>query len=404
MKLTKLSLITVFAISGLYADGDTTPTPEPSAESSTTVDGKVVLYSITSDDQVDDGGNAIDILDGESTAAAASATLNLSQKIVDGISANFSAVGVVNLLGADTNPSYIDYFEGDKASGYLNVANLTGTYGGTSVVLGRQLLDTPMLGGYDWVMAPSAFQAYTLTNKPAEGLTLVASYVEKMRANNSGDTWTPISDGDAHNYALGAAFSNGFDANFWYYNIDALNYTQVYADAGYEVASLRFDGQYILTQYDVAPVATGITDDSMAVGVKASVELSGVSLMAAYTSVSDNVVGSANQADALFSKDGLYASSWNTLASTIQTDALKVEASAEVDSVSATVSYAQYDLTVPTGVTDDASELDVIVGYQAMENLKFDLVYTNTDYMDDTASDDTDEAAQAIEAVATYSF
>ena len=60
------------------------------------------------------------------------------------------------------NDKDIGYFEQDGRSGaFFNVANITATFADTTLVLGRQLLNTPMLSGFDWLLAPGSFEAYT---------------------------------------------------------------------------------------------------------------------------------------------------------------------------------------------------------------------------------------------------
>ncbi len=120
---------------------------------------------------------------GDDSQLAFGATLDVSHKFTDWLTANFSALGYVNTMNED----FLGYFEQDgKAGAFFNVANLTATYGDTTVVLGRQLLGTPMLQGYDWLLAPASFEAYTLMNNSIENVTLVGAYVTKVRAKQHG--------------------------------------------------------------------------------------------------------------------------------------------------------------------------------------------------------------------------
>ncbi len=395
MKLTKLSLIAAFAISGLYAGGDVPPPPPPAAEPATTVDGNAKLYYYTTNNFDTD-----DLFAAENSAAAAAVTINVSHKIMDGITANFTAVGYTDLgdsLGEYKmeNGNLWATTASPVSGGYFNVANLTATFGDTTLVLGRQLLDTPMVGSFDWLLAPTGFQAYTVVNKSVEGLTLVASYIEKIRPVDNGDNWIDLTDiknpdGDSDNYALGAAYSNGFDVSVWYYNVDAGDYTQVYADAGYEISGVKLNAQYVMTDYNDDTV-----DDSTAFGVKVAGEVSGINLSAAYVSIADNIAGYVG-------RDSLYTSSWNFFAANSATDSYKVAASTELYGVSATVSYADYDAA--DDVADDMSELDVILGYKVMDNLSLDVIYSMTDYINPSAVDDSDDADTAVEIIATYTF
>jgi len=266
--------------------------------------------------------------------------------------------------------------EGSETGAFFNVANLTGTFGGTTLVVGRQLLDTPMLGGFDWLLAPGAFEAATIVNKSVSNLTLVASYVNKWRGNNTGSTFAKLKD---DNFAVGAAYSDGFDASVWYYNVDVADYTQVYADAGYTFSNVTLNGQYIATNYSAG-------EDSTAFGVKVGTEVAGINLSAAYTDVSDAVTG-------FVGVDSLYTSSWNLFASTVVDASWKVAAAGKIVGISTELSYAGYG--------DEGSELDFILGYDATDALNLGVVFTATDYTFDDASDD---AENALEVFATYSF
>lgn len=372
MKMTKLSFAASLAVSVAFAGGDITPV-EATVEApvavadcnkDTTIAGKAVAYYYTVEgDQ--------DLFDKTNSQIGTAITLDVSHKLFDGISANFSALGYTNLGDKEAT-----YMEGSETGAFFNVANLTGTFGGTTLVVGRQLLDTPMLGGFDWLLAPGAFEAATIVNKSVSNLTLVASYVNKWRANNTGSTFAKLKD---DNFAVGAAYSDGFDASVWYYNVDVADYTQVYADAGYTFSNVTLNGQYIATDY-----AAG--EDSTAFGVKVGTEVAGINLSAAYTDVSDAATG-------FVGVDSLYTSSWNVFASTVVDASWKVAAAGKIVGISTELSYAGYG--------DEGSELDLILGYDATDALNLGVVFTATDYTFDDASDD---AENALEVFATYSF
>lgn len=374
MKFTKLSLVAALAVSSAFAGGDIAPV-EPVVEapvaaeacnSNTTINGKAQLYYYTDD--------AVGLFDNASSALGAAVTLDVSHKIMDGITANFTAVGFTNLI--DDN-----YMEGIETDGFFNVANITATFADTTLVAGRQLLDTPMLGGFDWLLAPGSFEAYTLVNKSISNLTVVASYVAKWRPNNSGYQFIDLTDiGDGNNWTLGAAYSDAFDASIWYYNVDAFNYTQVYADAGMDFSGVKLAGQFIYTDWDSA-------DSSTAVGLKASGSAAGFDLMAAYENVSDNTVG-------FVGRDSLYTSSWNTFTSNSVGNAFKIEAAKEFGGVSATASYAYYEYDQGN---DEGHEIDVILGYGITDCISVDAIYSNTDY-------GTGDDINALELIATYKF
>ncbi|QOR61322.1 OprD family outer membrane porin [Sulfurovum sp. ST-21] len=375
MKLTKLSLVAALAISTAVAGGDIAPVEPvveaPAAEAcnaNTTINGKAQLYYYTDD--------SIDLFDKDSSELGAAVTLDITHKINENISANFTAVGYTNLI--DENYP----MEGQTTGAYLNVANITASYENTTFILGRQLLDTPMLGGFDWLLAPGSFEAYTVANSSIENITLVGSYVKAWRPNNSGNDFIDLTNiGDGNNWTVGAAYDNKtLNGSIWYYNVDAAAYTQVYVDAGYNFASVQLAAQYVNTDYDTAI-------DSDLFGVKIAGELAGFSLMAAYANVSDNIAGYVG-------RDTIYTSSWNTFTSNSVGDAFKVEAANEFNGLSATASYAYYEYEQST---DNGHEFDLILGYGLTNCISADLVYSNTNY---GSADDIN----ALEIIATYKF
>lgn len=371
MKFTRLSLVAALAVSSAFAGGDIAPV-EPVVEapvaeacnSNTTISGKAQLYYYTDD--------SVDLFDNASSALGAAATVDVSHKIIDGITANLTAVGYTNLI--DDN-----YMEGKETGAFLNVANITATFADTTLVAGRQLLDTPMLGGFDWLLAPGAFEAYTLVNNSISGLTLVGSYVAKWRPNNTGDDFIDLTDSGDH-WTVGAAYSGAFDASVWYYNVDAFNYTQVYADAGVEFSGIKIAGQYVGTDYDTAT-------DSSAFGAKVSTSLGAFDLMAAYNNVADNETG-------FVGRDTLYTSSWNTFTSNVMGNSFKAEAAGTFGKLSASASYAYYEYD---RTDDEGQEIDVILGYSFTDCISIDAIYSNTDY-------GIGEDTNALEFIATYKF
>ncbi|HIP17849.1 MAG TPA: hypothetical protein EYG78_00750 [Sulfurovum sp.] len=378
MKFTKLSLVAALAVSAAFAGGDIEPVAAPVAEfPQTTIGGKATAYYSTDD-------SVVDMFDKESSALGTAITLDVSHKFNANIAANVTAVGFANVLddGIFSFQTAGEYFEGEKSGAYFNVANITANYGGTTVVLGRQLLNTPMLSGFDWLLAPGAFEAYTAVNSSIENLTFVGSYVRTFRANNSGTDFATL-DGD--NWTVSAAFDNdALSGSVWYYNIDAGSYTQVYADAGYNFGVAKVMGQYVYTDID--------NDEASNVfGVKATATLGAFNLMAAYVNVSDNT------ARWVGIMDGLYTSSWNSTTGSSMGNNFKVEAGTEFAGITASVSYAYYEYDDLT-TDNEGSEIDVILGYNITDTIDINAVYTNTDWGYNT------DAINALEIYANYKF
>jgi hypothetical protein len=380
MKFTKLSLVAALAVSAAVAGGDIAPV-EPVVEApkvlnNTTINGKLTGYYYTDD--------VVDLFDNDSSEFGLAATLDVTHHFTKNIAMNFSAVGYVNTIKRGYQ------MEGDNNGAFINVANLTATFADTTFILGRQLLDTPMLGGFDWLLAPGAFEAYTISNNSIENLTLVGSYVRTWRQNNTGDEWIDLTDlDDGNNWTLGAAYDNKtISGSIWYYNVDAGaavrpdKYAQIYVDAGYNFGSVQLAAKYANTNYDAA-------DDSDLFGVKVAGEVAGITLMAAYANVSDNTAG-------FVGRDTVYTSSWNTFTSNSVGDAFKVEASAEFIGISATTSYAYYEYE-NSATDDEGHEFDLILAYNITDAIDANIVYSNTNY-------GTPDDVNAIEIYANYKF
>lgn len=371
--MTKLSLAAILAVSAAFAGGDIAPV-EPVVEApvveaaacnaNTTINGKAVAYYYTDD--------SVDFFDNESSSLGLAATLDVTHKFNDNIAANFTAVGFTNAISDN-------YMEGQKSGAYFNVANITATFADTTAVLGRQLINSPMFSGYDWLLAPAAFEAYTLVNNSISNVTLVGTYVTKMRGNNAGPDFVTL-DGD--NYALGAVYgADALSASVWYYNIDAYGankYTQVYVDGGYDFGVANVAAQYVATNYDLG-------QDSNAYGIKVGTTLAGFDLYAAYVDVSDRAAG-------FVSNNGLYTAQWNSAATSLDSDgsSWKIDASTEFSGVSAEVSYADYNTA--------GEEFDVILGYGLTKCISLDAIYANTKYTE------AEDATQQLEFAATYKF
>ncbi len=371
--MTKLSLVAILAVSAVFAGGDIAPV-EPVVETpvveatacnaNTTIDGKAVAYYYTDD--------TVDLFDNKSSSLGLAATLNVKHNFTENIAANFTAVGYTNAI----NENYL--MDAQKTGAYFNVANITATFAGTTAVLGRQLVDTPMFGGYDWLLAPGAFESYTLVNNSISNVTLVGAYVAKWRPNNSGSDFITL-DGD--NWTVGAVYgADALSASVWYYNIDAYGankYTQVYVDAGYDFGVANVAAQYASTDYDLG-------QDSDAYGIKIGATLAGFDLYAAYNDVSDRAAG-------FVGRTGLYTAQWNSAAYFNDIgSSWKVDASTKFAGISAEVSYADYDVA--------GDELNLILGYDVTKCISLDAVYVNY------TLDEVQDATNQLEFVATYKF
>ncbi|MCK4442823.1 MAG: hypothetical protein KAU90_12520 [Sulfurovaceae bacterium] len=213
----------------------------------------------------------------------------------------------------------------------------------------------------------------TIVNKSIDKVTIIASYINKLRANNSGDNFIQLKD---KNYAFGLAYSDDISANLWYYNVDQENYTQVYGDISGKVDDITLSIQGVSTNYD-----TG--DDSTAYGVKISNKIDDMELSVAYDDTSNRTSG-------MVEVDSIYTSSWNIFASQDIGSSWKVEGSKDISGINASMSYADYETL--------GNEFDLVLGYKIADNALLDVIFTNTKYDEDS------DAENALEIIGTYTF
>lgn len=95
-----------------------------------------------------------------------------------------AAYYVTNDLGLrSSNPKKTDayMFDVDKAPySVLGEASLEYKNGVSTLLFGRQEIDTPIVSTYDYRIIPNLFEAYTYTNNKVENTTLILSYITKM--------------------------------------------------------------------------------------------------------------------------------------------------------------------------------------------------------------------------------
>ncbi|MEY3002386.1 MAG: hypothetical protein RLZZ428_761 [Pseudomonadota bacterium] len=365
MKWTKLSLVAALAVSSAVAGGDVVaPVVAAASQPATTIDGKLVGYYYSENSEGSLFGK-------DSSGISSAVTLNVSHKFTENITGNVSAVGFAGLMNNDYAAKWISFTPADEEAGaYLNVANITATYGDNTFILGRQLINTPMVTGYDWLLAESSFNAYTVVNTSFENITLVGSYLTQFRSLYDGDNQFADLAGD--NFAFGASYSKDFDASAWYYNVDALDYTEVYIDGSKKMGDVTLSAQYVDSKS-----SSDATRDGSAFGVKVATTLGGFDLEAAYVDVKDGVGYAGDY-------DGLYTSMWMGIASAEAGSSYKVAASTDLAGISTTVAYAEYDR---------GSETNVILGYDFSDAISLGAIYSDSVDYDET-----------VELIASYKF
>lgn len=243
-------------------------------------------------------------------------------------------VGTMNQNGAKVDGAMFDRLgsDGNKPNSYslLGQAYAVGTFGKTTVKIGRQQIDTPLAGSDDIRIVPNLFEAALVINTDLPSTTLIGGYVARMAGLDSSSDKSPriafnsmsrsalgsIADmatlgttnvstvGDKGVYVLAAVNSSIKDLTLqaWeYYAVDVVN--AVYLQADYKLGlgagtALNLAGQYYNIQgignlKDLLKTGTGNGKvDYNVYGAKASVETPiGLTPYVAYNKVSEQKDG-----------------------------------------------------------------------------------------------------------------
>ena len=296
--------------------------------------------------------------------------------------------------------SGIPFYDNDNQSySLLGELYLEGNYDSTTLVLGRQVLDTPFADSDDIGMVPNLFEAYTLISTAVKDTTLMFSHILKMAGVDAENpaSFTKLNGSDGMQ-VLGTVYEGIKDVDLegWFYHLSnsvdlvylAGSYEGTYAQGNYTVAL-----QYAIQDYE---------DDSGAniAGIMAEIshDVSGLSFSAAYNKTDSQ----KNRAADNFFGGGPFFTSSEHLTIT--------EAGANGEAYIAAVSWAA-GASVAEGLRlglsylqvssdeADASETDVTVSYMPRENLSFDLIYSD---MKDKKVEE--ESFKNLRFFANYSF
>ena len=270
MKLAKLSLATAIALgsSAAYADVDL---------SKLKISGQATLYYQTKDDE------AVDDQDLFKKDKNSKANVGLSLKFESDLGNNFgfgARLNALDTLGLEhnlvsgtmqivnndklvipTDDNKTDAKDGredglttmnSRDKWYWAEAYLTKKVGSTTIKVGRQELNTPLMFSEKWNVMPTTFDAAVIINQSVSNLTLVGAYVGKSNTHGSlGNFNTPVGtlakDGA---YAAGAIYKNDIaNGNFWFYNVPTVA-NALWIDGKAKVAGAKLLAQFAMIMPD----------------------------------------------------------------------------------------------------------------------------------------------------------
>ncbi len=332
-----------------------------------------------------------------------------------------STMGLENTLVSNT---WVGQSVGPKVGAindgvWIDTLNLTfnplNGISNTTMVVGRQSLDTPMVFTETWSIAKNTYDAAVAVNNDIVDTTLVAAWVGRSNGidlvDQIGGVNQPVvgmaatvdSDGISDNafhrfltnegaYAVGAVTKAipGVTAQGWYYTAPAtaqIGWLQ--ADGSYEGFGLG--AQYVYTDAKDA----GFTDTGTAYAVKLGYNYEGLGLSAAYSNV-DKYSLVANLGG---TQSKLYTEAWWNYGQVgligDDTDAVNITATYSIENVA---DLGLYYTTADHDVAADMTEVAVTAGTK-LGNLNATLAYVYTDI--DAPNTD---AVNDIQAYLTYNF
>lgn len=382
MKLGKLSLVAVmalgtsaFAIDNVKVSGDTKLIYQ-------TTDKEGSTYGMF------DQGSAADQASLAGIGLRVGATADLTTGVSAGVEAQaFTTLGLENNLvsGVMATTDANDKWQ-------FSQIWIATSMGKTTAKLGRMELDTPLAFTEKWNVVNNTFDAAVVLNNDLPDTTLVAAWVGKD--NGTGGTGTLISSNGktadmtsnfgtfmaSGAYAVAAINKSLPDTTLqgWYYNVlDVADAFWLQADS--KVAMVNVGAQYA----NMNPKADGVETSSIW-AVKASADISGVNVYAAYSSAdNDGVLGFANTATGDKTKiyTGLDSIYMDGIVTRPGADTVKVGASTKLSEVTLAASYANSD----AGTNDEISAWDVSAATK-VGPVGLKAIYTSVTNDTDTAS------------------
>lgn len=317
-----------------------------------------------------------DLLSRESAAAHVGMQLGLTTEELEGWTFNAKMYGV-DTLGLENHVVSHTMVSTDTAEDndndgalnqiYMGEMNFIKKAGGTTLVVGRQKINTPLCNSDGWNVHPNTFDAIVAVNGDIPNLTLIGAYVGNERTTVGGASQpyatlygatgllgTSKTNGKFNTffeegaYAAAAIFTGIKDTpiRLFYYDVTYIAQA-MYADVSTKIGGIGLAGQYM--SFTPARYVKAVNEDSTtAFGAKVTANVGGFGLMGAFSSVGeDGILAAANVGDAQ-TKTPLYTATIGgdaDIAGAIDTTGMKLSVSHSlgVQGLSLAANYASYE-------------------------------------------------------------
>ena len=312
--------------------------------------------------------------------------IEVSKSLASNLRVNIGFHTTNSLFGLNDSNG-IPFFDSNaKSYSILDIANLEFTIKNSSLILGRQDLETPFINDDDVGMVASRYEAYTFTNRDFKNIDLFASYVKRMSGVDGDEPKRFNSLGDGA-LALGLGVKD--IANFWFYDMDSLgkiSYLELSRDfkiGGY-LYNVAFQGAYEdLDEGEAKIYGLGVEGD-----------FGGVKVRFAY-----------NQNSGISSSNGYGGGAFFTSMEHLtladiddEAKAMNIGANFGLDELlrgaSVDLAYALFS----NDSSDKSREFDLCLGYEMDKSLSIDCIYSNID------DDINEDSFENIRVFANYQF
>jgi hypothetical protein len=236
----------------------------------------------------------------------------------------------------------------------------------TITKIGKMELQTPLAFTETWNAVPNTFNGALLVNNSIENLTLVLAYLGQSNTTGTAITGEVSSAYFGGAYALvGHYKTDAFGANAYLYNVQNVgatvgNVQAVWIDANTKIGGLGIEGMVV----NMDPQLAGTTSTSAYAG-KVSTDISGIKVMAAYSTVKDNgtlAVGNTatGSKKSKLPTEGVYTD--GKYVAQPGSDAWKVKGSTKFGGTGVALQYvSNSNSTTANTLLDDMTEIDLIL-------------------------------------------
>ena len=324
--------------------------------------------------------------------------LKYSAPVTSGLS---TGIGFYTVQGQGTKYNIgVPFYDNDNQNySLLGEIYLQGNFANTTVILGRQVIDTPFMDSDDIGMVPNLFEACTVTNSDLADTTLIFSHITKMAGVDAPNAskFTKINGNDGVQIA-GVLYEGLADTTLsgWYYHANDLA-DMLYLEGDYEGTysggSYQLGVQYALQDYDNADKA-----DIYGVVAEVSHEASGLSLRGAYNQIDSK---GAAVADNFLGGGPFFTSDEHLTLAEAGVDGKAYMAGLTYDAGNIGmegVSFSIQSLHLK-GKDAKADEMDYVINYTPQESFSLDIIYSDTKDKIDSA-----ESFKNLRVFANYWF